>query len=425
MRGAGTTKILVARLYDGSTEALFDTNLPEDAEARFIVAGNVIRVCKLRPSGPTAGAVTQNEYGEYDCRGRVALLRISLVSGAPDEKWRPNEVPKGPTPSLPKLAPGNVDALCSGGGGESLVRVWTSGARVARRTGGASSFPTASLPRVASRRKPLMRGVAPQSACPRPSLGSAAYGATTIVLKSLTVVAPPPPRPAAAAATAGDSSSDDSDDDGAPASGAPAKRRPMMVQANLLSPDHGKRTFFVSESPTGVEDFPKVSLRRESEDRLAELAEDAAAFAGAPTAAAARAFTRRASLLRGGLRDVECVGGAAGLGAPSCSACARRVASSPAQTRSRPPPPRPCAICRAPRRRACPRRRSTGVFDDLLRGLRAKRAENASPPSAESTEVLTADGARVATVVDGAHATAAPPAAEPSPAEPLAGRSPR
>ena len=61
-----------------------------------------------------------------------------------------------------------------------------------------------------------------------------------------------------------------------------------------------------------------------------------------------------------------------------------------------------------------------GVFDDLLRGLRAKRAENASPPSAESTEVLTAEGARVATVVDGAHATAAPPA-EPSPAEPAGG----
>ena len=60
-----------------------------------------------------------------------------------------------------------------------------------------------------------------------------------------------------------------------------------------------------------------------------------------------------------------------------------------------------------------------GVFDDLLRGLRAKRAENASPPSAESTKVLTADGARVATVVDGAHATAVPPAEpEPSPAEP-------
>ena len=110
-------------LYDGSTEALFDTNLLSDVEARYIVAGNVIRVCKLRPSGPTAGAVTQNEYGEYDCRGRVALLRISLVSGAPDEKWRPNEVPKGPTPSLPKLAPGNVDALCAGGGRESLVRV--------------------------------------------------------------------------------------------------------------------------------------------------------------------------------------------------------------------------------------------------------------------------------------------------------------
>ena len=33
-------------LYDGSTEALFDTNLLSDAEGRFIVAGNVIRVCK-------------------------------------------------------------------------------------------------------------------------------------------------------------------------------------------------------------------------------------------------------------------------------------------------------------------------------------------------------------------------------------------
>ena len=68
-------------------------------------------------------------------------------------------------------------------------------------------------------------GVAPQSLCLVASLGSAAYdGATTIVLKTLTVVSAPP----AAAPTAGSSS--DESDDGAPAA-TPAKRRPTMVQA--------------------------------------------------------------------------------------------------------------------------------------------------------------------------------------------------
>merc|ERR1712138_328726 len=155
--------------------------------------------------------MTQNEYGEYDCRGRVALLRISLVSGAPDAKWRPNEVPKGPTPSLPTLAPGNVDALCSGGGKESLVRVLDvrreSGTEDRWRVVVSDGVATASCLTACGSDA---CGVAPQSLCLVTSLGSAAYdGATTIVLKSLTVVAPPPPRPAMAPTVAG-SASDDS-----------------------------------------------------------------------------------------------------------------------------------------------------------------------------------------------------------------------
>ena len=355
-------------LYDGSTEALFDTNLLSDAEARFIVAGNVIRVCKLRPSGPTAGAVTQNEYGEYDCRGRVALLRISLVSGAPDEKWRPNEVPKGPTPSLPKLAPGNVDALCAGGGGESSCASWTSGARVARRTGGASSFPTASLPRVASRPAALMPAASRRSPC----VSSRRAGQRGIRRRDDHRAQVAHGRGSAAAAAR----------NGADrrrlcerrfrrrrraGRGDAGEKAPTMRQANLLSPDHGKRTFFVSESPTGVEDFPKVSLRRREQDRLAELAEDAAAFAGAPTAAAARAFTRRASLLREVCGTSNASAARRSLDAVVPSRCCAQV-SSPAQTRSRPPPPRPCAICRAPRRRACPRRRSTACSTTCYAG---------------------------------------------------------
>ena len=73
-----------------------------------------------------------------------------------------------------------------------------------------------------------------------------------------------------------------------------------MVQANLLSPDHGKPSFFVS--PTGVEDFPITALRRENQGRdwRAEVAEDAGVFAGDPESAAVRdaAFTKRAELLR-------------------------------------------------------------------------------------------------------------------------------
>ena len=105
--------------------------------------------------------------------------------------------------------------------------------------------------------------------------------------------------PPAAASLHYPSSSDESDD-GTPAA-TPAKRRPTMVQSNLLSPDHGKPTFFVS--PTGVEDFPPTTaLRRENQGRdwRAEVAEDAGVFAGDPESAAVRdaAFTKRAELLR-------------------------------------------------------------------------------------------------------------------------------
>ena len=102
--------------------------------------------------------------------------------------------------------------------------------------------------------------------------------------------------PPAAASLHYPSSSDESDD-GAPAA-TPVKRRPTMVQSNLLSPDHGKPTFFVS--PTGVENFPITALRREGRDWRAEVAEDAGVFAGDPESAAVRdaAFTKRAELLR-------------------------------------------------------------------------------------------------------------------------------
>ena len=321
------------------------------------------------------------------------------------------KVPKGPTPSA-QLAPGNVDALCAGS--RSLVRILDVRRERARRTGGASSFPTASLPRVASRPAVLM----PAASRPSPCVSSRRWAARHTTARRPSCSSRSRswlrlPRPAMAPTVAG-SASDDSDDD-APAAATPAKRRLTMRQANLLSPDHGKRTFFVVKVRR-ASNFPKISLRSENQGRdwRAELAEDAAAFAGAPTAAAARAFTRRASLLR-----EVCGTSNASAARRSLDAVVAREGAARKRPRCQHKPGRgrrrlPCAICRAPRRRACPRT-TTACSTTCYAGC--KRAENASALSAESTKVLTADGARVATVVDGAHATAAPPA-EPSPAEP-------
>ena len=354
-----TTKILAA-CSTASTEAYFDTTTLSDAEARFVVAGNVIHVTRvlIRASGDAPA-----DLERQTCRkSRVALLRISLVSGAPDEKWRPNEVPKGPTPSLPKLAPGNVDALCSGGGKQVLVRVLdVRRESLARRTGGGSSFPTASLPRVASR--PAVSdacGVAPQSLCLVTSLGSAAYdGATTIVLKSLTVVAP-----IAAAPRSGGDRRRLRRRFRRRRARVPAKRRLTMVQANLLSPDHGKPTFFVS--PTGVEDFPNHGSA--PQDRLAELAEDAA-FSPARPRRGRRScvYEARVAAARG-LRDVELLGGAA-----LYAVVLERVLRASVLASTNPVEAAAAETLRNLSRAAAAglsAKEIDGVFDDLLRGLR-------------------------------------------------------
>ena len=262
------------RVFDGATEACFDTRSLSEADGRAIVAGNVIHVTRvlIRLSGASpANLSICDDHGENMRDSRVSLLRFSLVSGTRDEPCATDDLnfsmnaPK--EPPLPSLAPGNVDALYSGGGKQVLVRVLDvrrePGTEDRRRVVVSDGVATASCLTACGVTDAC--GVAPQSLCLVASLGSAAYdGATTIVLKSLTVVSAPP-----AAASLHYPSSSDESDDGAPAA-TPAKRRPAMVQANLLSPDHGKPTFFVS--PTGVENFPITALRREGRDWRAEVA---------------------------------------------------------------------------------------------------------------------------------------------------------
>ena len=79
------------RLFDGVTEACFDTNSLSAVDARAIVTGNVIHVTRvlIRTSGDSPTNLIDTPYGhaEIITESRVALLRISLVSGAPDEEW--------------------------------------------------------------------------------------------------------------------------------------------------------------------------------------------------------------------------------------------------------------------------------------------------------------------------------------------------
>ncbi len=263
------------RLFDGVTEAYFDPTTLIEADARAVVAGNVIHVTRvlIRASGDAPADLRD----KHDRKSRVALLCLSLVSGALDEP-RPDDdkdAPKALPAAPPTLMPGNVDALY-GDGKQVLVRVLDvrrePGTEDRRRVVVSDGVATASCLTACGVTDAC--GVAPQSLCLVESLGSAAHdGATTIVLKTLTVVSAPP-----AAASLHYPSSSDESDDGAPAA-TPVKRRPTMVQSNLLSPDHGKPTFFVS--PTGVEDFPITALRREGQGRdwRAEVAEDAGVFA--------------------------------------------------------------------------------------------------------------------------------------------------
>ncbi|MEC9052849.1 MAG: hypothetical protein VX747_10335, partial [Actinomycetota bacterium] len=122
-------------------------------------------------------------------------------------------------------------------------------------------------------------------------------GAPTVVLSLLEPLAPPPLRKGASPQTT--------------PTKKPRPRLRAMTQANLLSPDHGKTSFFVSPlgrpamttmtrgaSPTGVENFPPFATGFEMRRRdwMAEVAEDAAIFSGARVAGGA--FAKRARLLR-------------------------------------------------------------------------------------------------------------------------------
>ena len=165
------------RVFDGVTEANFDTRSLSEADSRSIVAGNVIHVTRvlIRLSGASpANLSIYDGHNQFVSESRVALLRISLVSGKPDEPCAADDLnfsmnaPKAPP--LPALAPGNVDALCSGSGKDVLVRVLDTRrepgtSRRAPRTGGASSSRTGPPPRVASRPAVLMPAASRRSPC--------------------------------------------------------------------------------------------------------------------------------------------------------------------------------------------------------------------------------------------------------------------
>ena len=182
------------RVFDGATEACFDTRSLSEADGRAIVAGNVIHVTRvlIRLSGASpANLSICDDHGENMRDSRVSLLRFSLVSGTRDEPCATDDLnfslnaPK--EPPLPSLAPGNVDALY-GGGKQVLVRVLDvrrePGTEDRRRVVVSDGVATASCLTACGVTEAC--GVAPQSLCLVESLGSAAHdGATTIVLKSL------------------------------------------------------------------------------------------------------------------------------------------------------------------------------------------------------------------------------------------------
>ena len=227
---------------------------------------------------------------------RVALLEGKLADAPATGKPSTRSPPVPIVPTVPTAEAGNVGKLSSAGD-RAVVRVvdacrepdtedrW----RVTIADDGEADARSCLCAAGVS-----ACGVKPKSLVSVGTAGSADLdGVSTLVITSLSVVTPPP----ATAPTAGDSSSDESDDD-APAT--PAKRRPAMVQANLLSPDHGRPTFFVS--PTGVENFPPLDFGAKDERPRwrREVDADATCFAGGPVEAcvAREAFARRATLLR-------------------------------------------------------------------------------------------------------------------------------
>ena len=89
------------RLFDGVTEACFDTNSLSAVDARAIVTGNVIHVTRvlIRASGDAPADLRD----KHDRKSRVALLCLSLVSGALDEP-RPDDDKDAPK-ALPAAPP--------------------------------------------------------------------------------------------------------------------------------------------------------------------------------------------------------------------------------------------------------------------------------------------------------------------------------
>ena len=106
-----------------------------------------------------------------------------------------------------------------------------------------------------------------------------------------------------------------------------------MVQANHLSPDHGRPTFFVS--PTGVENFPPLDFGAKDERPRwrREVDADATCFAGGPVEAcvAREAFARRATLLRDLLDATD-----AGAPAARCTRAGLHVPATACRGRARP-----------------------------------------------------------------------------------------
>ena len=264
-------------LSDGVTEMEFDITSLGPLERANLAPGNVVCVksVKIRSATETP---------------QMAIERTELVQGQPR---RPDANAKADaTP-----AAGSVHLLtgASSAGTVVVVRV----AEVLREPNTVDRWRVEIDDGDATLSCLLAAGVhanvTPRSLVSVKSAGRADLdGASTVVLQSITVVAPPPPQDKAAPVT------------------TPTKKKPLdevstsvtpekaIVQANLLSPDHGRQTFFVS--PTGVENFPPFAVEprggRDWRSRWRdEIDGDAIVFAGA-RAVAGDAFEKRARLLR-------------------------------------------------------------------------------------------------------------------------------
>jgi len=264
-------------LSDGLTEMEFDISSLGPLERANLAPGNVVCVKRVKIKSATETP-------------RMAIERTELVQGQPR---RPDANAKADaTP-----AAGSVHLLtgASSAGTVVVVRV----AEVLREPNTVDRWRVEIDDGDATLSCLLAAGVhanvAPRSLVSVKSAGRADFdGASTVVLQSITVVAPPPPQDKAAPVT------------------TPTKKKPLdevstnvtpekaIVQANLLSPDHGRQTFFVS--PTGVENFPSFAVEprggRDWRSRWRdEIDGDAIVFAGA-RAVAGDAFEKRARLLR-------------------------------------------------------------------------------------------------------------------------------